>query len=66
MSNARVPSHLPPPLITVATFLCTSRNIVYRINVLFFFAGDMSSRKTQPEIRVNCLQFSPTGTNLDH
>ena len=24
--------------------------------------GDMSSRRTRPEIRVKCVQFSPTGT----
>ncbi len=28
----------------------------------FWTAGDMSSRRTKPEIRTKCLQFSPTGT----
>jgi len=29
--------------------------------------GDMSSRKTKPEIRVKCVKFSPTGkTSLPH
>ena len=28
------------------------------------FSGDFSSRKTRPEIRVKCVQFSPTGKYL--
>ena len=28
------------------------------------FLGDFSSRKTHPEIRTKCLQFSPTGNVL--
>ena len=28
---------------------------------LFLYPGDMSSRKTKPEIRVKSVEFSPTG-----
>ena len=28
----------------------------------FLSSGDMSSRRTRPEICVRCVQFSPTGT----
>ncbi len=30
------------------------------------YSGDMSSRRTKPEIRVKCVQFSPTGMYLGH
>lgn len=44
------------------SMLCRER--IHMCMYIFSVLGDMSSRKTRPEIRVKSIQFSPTGSKI--